>query len=462
MRPTTSMLRHLITTAVLAAAAIAQTPFTLGNLVVVRVGDGVSPLSNASTATFLDEYTPGGVLVQSLPLPTAASGTNLPLTNSGTATSEGFVTVSANGIYLLVAGYGIAPGTASVPASTTATTPRVIGRIDLAGNVDTSTALTDAFSGGNPRCAASDDGQRFWLSGSNEVVRFVPAPGSTTSLAIGTSPANNRVLNVYDNQLYGSANSGSFRNVYALGTGLPTGPGQTSVLLPGLPSVSGQSVYDFHFASPTTLYLADDNTNGTGGIQKWTLVGGLWTLQYSFALSATSGCRGLTGYTQNGVTTLWATANNSGGTHLITVTDTGAASTVTSLLTAATNTAFRGVRHLAPPSTLQRLPAACGTAGISAVGTGQIGTDVTTTIQTPAGIPFIGYGLQPLGIPFCNCTVVHDFLVLLGGPQHTFPLPNNPGVIGLSVFVQGLDFLAPGGCPDPLFTLTDGYVFTVQ
>src|SRR5688572_20655429 len=205
MRPPTSMLRHLCTTALLAAAAIAQTPFTLGNLVVVRVGDGAVPLTSASAATFLDEYTPAGVLVQSLPLPTTASGTNLPLTNSGSANSEGFLTVSANGVYLLVFGYGAAPGTASIPGSTTATTPRVIGRIDLAGNIDTSTALTDAFSGGNPRSVASDDGQRFWIAGSNDFVRFVGATGSTTSLAIGTAPANNRVLNVYDNQLYGTA-----------------------------------------------------------------------------------------------------------------------------------------------------------------------------------------------------------------------------------------------------------------
>src|SRR5437762_199335 len=65
--------------------------FILGDLVVVRVGDGTAALSSAATATFLDEYTPGGVLVQTIPLPTALSGLNQPFTLSGSATSEGFL-----------------------------------------------------------------------------------------------------------------------------------------------------------------------------------------------------------------------------------------------------------------------------------------------------------------------------------------------------------------------------------
>src|SRR5204862_396716 len=54
-------LRPLAGAAVLAAAALAQSPLTIGNLFVVRVGDGTAALSSASTATFVDEYTPGGV-----------------------------------------------------------------------------------------------------------------------------------------------------------------------------------------------------------------------------------------------------------------------------------------------------------------------------------------------------------------------------------------------------------------
>jgi hypothetical protein len=449
--------------AFLTFAAMAQGPITIGNLVVVRVGDGAAALSNASTATFLDEYTPSGVFVQSIPMPTTASGANQPLTNSGTATSEGFVTVSTNGLYLLLGGYAVPTGVASIATTPNPPNGRVIGRIDLAGNVDTSTVLGDAYNNGNIRSVASDDGQRFWTSGSNEGVRFVANLGAATSLVIGGNPVNNRVVNLYNGQLYASANSGAFRNVFTIGTGLSTLPGQVATLLPGLPSVTGQSVYDFHFASPTVLYLADDNTNGSGGIQKWELIAGTWTFQYAFAFSATHGCRGLTGFTQNGVTTLWATANTgTSSTTLVTVVDTGPASVVSSLATPATNTAFRGVRYVGLPTTLTRIPATCGAADIIATGTGQIGTDVTTTVLNPLGIPFVGYGVLPLSAPFCNCTIVHEFAVLFTGPQHTFPIPNNPTLMGIAVYSQGLDFLAPGGCPDPLLTLTDGYAFIVQ
>ncbi|HKO57190.1 MAG TPA: hypothetical protein VJ276_15040, partial [Thermoanaerobaculia bacterium] len=53
----------------LAAAA----PFTNGSVVVVRVGDGVTALSGNSAPAFLDEYSPAGTLIQSIPLPTAVA-----------------------------------------------------------------------------------------------------------------------------------------------------------------------------------------------------------------------------------------------------------------------------------------------------------------------------------------------------------------------------------------------------
>src|ERR1043166_9690103 len=55
-------------------------PFTSGNLVVYRVGDGSAPLSANAAAVFVDEYTPAGVLVQSITLPTAVNGSNKRLT----------------------------------------------------------------------------------------------------------------------------------------------------------------------------------------------------------------------------------------------------------------------------------------------------------------------------------------------------------------------------------------------
>jgi hypothetical protein len=450
----------------LAALGAAQGPLTYGNVVVVRVGDGSAPLTNASTPTFLDEYTPAGAFVQSIPLPTAVSGLNQPCTNSGTATSEGFLNVSTNGFYLLVGGYGVAPGTASVAASTNPPVPRVIARVDVLGQVDTTTALGDAYSTRNIRSVASDNGNRFWMTGSSEGIRHVANLGDTTSLAISLTPLNNRVVNIYNGQLYCTASSAGFFGVASVGTGLPTGTGQVSTTLNGFPLAAGPSAYDYFFANPNTLYVADDG-GGTlppnpPGIQKWTQSGGLWTMQYVMALGPATGCRGLTGFVQNGVTTLWATANSATSTQLVRVVDTGPGSVVTSIATPAPNTAFRGVRHLALPSTLQRFPHSCGAADIIATGNGQIGTDVITTILNPVGFGFIGYGVTAIGFPFCNCTIAHEFSLLLLGPSHTLSLPFNPTFIGIPLFIQGLDFLAPGGCPDPMFTLTDSYAFVVQ
>ena len=460
-------LRPLFALATLAAFVSAQTPITPGNIIVHRVGDGSSTLSNSAAPVFIDEYTTTGTLVQSIAMPTVAGGLNqpFPFTNSGSATSEGFLNISSDGLYVLIAGYGAIPGTATLPASVSTTVPRVIARIDLAGTIDTTTALTDAFSGGNPRGVASDDGNRFWITGSNEAVRFVANLGATSSTVIGTSPANVRVANVYNEQLYCSANSGAFRNVFTVGTGLPTTSGAVSTLLPGLPSVTGQSVYDFHFASPNTLYTADDNTNGQGGIRKWTYDGltSTWVLQYVLAPSATSGCLGLTGFSQNGVTTLWTTVKTTSGTYLASLVDVGAGSTFTTLVTPTTNTAFRGVRYFGLPTTISRIPVGCGATGIKVTGNAQIGTDVTVTITNSfVGLGYVGFSLVPLGAPFCNCTFVHDWSLIFPGVQVTATVPYNVGFIGVPVFIQGLDLFAPAGCPDPTLTLTDGFSAVLQ
>jgi hypothetical protein len=299
-------------------------------------------------------------------------------------------------------------------------------------------------------------------------VRYV-ALGTSTSVGLNAgAPSNVRVVGIYNGQLYSSSASTVYQSVCTVGVGLPTTPGQSIAVLPGLPTSSlpapGPSAYDFHFASPTRLYIADDRSSGQGGIQRYDLVGGTWTLAYTLAPSATSGCRGLSGFSQGGVTTLWATTTNN---LLVTVTDTGAASTFTTLATAPVNTAFRGLRYLPEPTTLQRLPGGCGTADIIAIGNGQIGTDVITTVLNPAGFGFVGYGLNAQSLPLfvfgCpSCIALHDFTFLAGGPQHILSLPNQPSLINLSVRLQGIDFLAPGPCTDPLLSLTDGYQFTIQ
>src|SRR5262249_44078950 len=89
------------------SVSAAATPFTPGNIVIYRVGTGTGSLVNTGNAVFLDEFTPAGALVQSVPLPTVASGLTqpFPLIASGTATSEGLLTRSTDGRYVIVPGY---------------------------------------------------------------------------------------------------------------------------------------------------------------------------------------------------------------------------------------------------------------------------------------------------------------------------------------------------------------------
>jgi len=114
------------------------------------------------------------------------------------------------------------------------------------------------------------------------------------------------------------------------------------------------SSYDFWFKDANTLYVADDGTaaNG-GGIQKWTLSGGTWSLAYTLLNNGTTttAARGLTGTVDgSGNAVLYATTGTSSSANgLISVIDTGAGASATTIATAATSEVFRGVELLVVP-----------------------------------------------------------------------------------------------------------------
>ena len=104
------------------------------SIVVVRLGDGSGAIGSTGTAVFLDEYTTAGAFVQSIPLPTTTVGSNRRFVNSGSATSEGLMTLSSSGTYLVLAGYDAAVGTASITSSSSAAVNRVIAVVDVHRN----------------------------------------------------------------------------------------------------------------------------------------------------------------------------------------------------------------------------------------------------------------------------------------------------------------------------------------
>lgn len=320
--------------------------FTPGNIVVYRLGDGSAALTNAATAVFLDEYTPSGTLVQSIPLPTAVAGAQRRLTGSGTSTSDGLISRSADGGCILVAGYDAALGTTSVTGTTSAVANRIIGVVRADGTADTSTVFASNYSANNFRSAASTNCTDLWAAGGTDGVRYTTI-GGTTNTQVSSTVTNLRQINIAGGQLYVSTGSGSTVRLGTVGTGTPTAAAQTITQLPGLPTTG--SPYSFFFADLSagvsgvdTLYVADEGTGAGLGLQKYSLVGGTWVANGS--ISGT-GIRGLTGVVTGNSVALYA-VNVAGA--LVTVIDaTGYNATVsgafTNVASAGTNRIFRGV-----------------------------------------------------------------------------------------------------------------------
>jgi len=347
-------MRRILPAALLAAtlgSGVEAAPIGQGNLLVYRVGTG-SALTSAAQAVFLDEYTSSGSFVQSIAMPTAVSGSNKMLTASGTATSEGELTISPNGQFIALTGYNAAAGTASVAGTASATVSRTVGIVNRSGAVDTSTSL-NAFSANNIRSAVTSDGNQIWLSGANSGVLTTTVGSTGTSFtAVATTVANTRQLEIFGGQLRVSTSSGSAVRVGAVGSGLPTTSGQSIVNLPGFPTTG--SPYAFYMADLSTgvagldtLYVADDGA----GVTKYSFNGTNWSSKGTVGAAADS-YRGLTGaVTGNGVQ-LFATRKGgsaaAGGGELVSFLDASGydgtlVAPINLLAAAGANTAFRGV-----------------------------------------------------------------------------------------------------------------------
>ena len=322
-------------------------PFTPGNVVVYRVGDGSRALASTGNPVFLDEYRPDGQLVQSLPMPTQTNGAHQPFAGGGTATSEGWLTRSENKRCLLVPGYGRDPAITSGNLVSAAGLSRVVGVVAHTGDIDTTTALTDLATGTNNfRGAASTDCTSLWVASSLDGTRAATI-GASASVAVAATPAGGRTVAVHDGQLYNASNTGSntYKGINRIGTGTPA-TAATATRLPGLTDALTPSPYGFAFADldgtpgADTLYVADDSV----GVTKFSLVAGAWVSNGTVGTGADA-YRGLAAVVQGGTVTLYATRNAS---DLVAWVDAsgynGAFSgTPAVLASAGANQAFRGV-----------------------------------------------------------------------------------------------------------------------
>ncbi len=336
--------------------------------VALRLGTGAAALSNAATPGFLEEYTLDGKLFAVPTNPVALPTTGNRLTFSGTATSEGGLSRSLDGKFITLAGYDADVGTASIANSPSNTTKRAIGRLDRAHSVDATTKLETAFSNNNVRSACSTDGVQLWAAGPGNAAAggvWNTTLGSTgAGVQVVAAPTNVRTCHFYLGRFYAATSSGAFVSVFQTSDAIPTTAGQTSTTLTGLPTASGPSPYSFVVldtngdTTPDLIYIADDRTNGPGGVSKWTSADGVtWAAgtPANISLGANLGARGLAGDVQNGVVTLLASSTSAGANAIFKITDTlagGEPPVVAEIVKTPASTVFRGVAmgtRLPPP-----------------------------------------------------------------------------------------------------------------
>ncbi len=315
-----------------------QVPFSTGNLVVFRSGDGAAALSTASTVVYLEEITVAGAPVQSFALPN--SGPNM-LTTAGSSGTEGQITLSPDNNYLIIAGYNVAAGTPAVGGTASSTVNRKLLRIDNLWNFTPLLSAT-AFSTSSIRCGVTS-GTDFWASGTGATgTNGVQYFGNGTPCQVSSTMTNLRAINIYNGQLYFSTGS-SPTGIYQVGTGLPITTGTTSTMvIAGVGTSPSPNAFAFNAANDI-CYVADDRTSASGGgVQRYTRSGVVWSLAYTLSVG-TTGARGLTVDWTGASPVIYATTTESTANKVIKLIDTGSGATPVTLYTAAALTAFKGI-----------------------------------------------------------------------------------------------------------------------
>jgi hypothetical protein len=348
---------------------------TVGNILVERLGNGTTALSNAATDIAVLEFTTSGSAIQTISFPSTGATQQ---TDSGSASSNGYLN-SYNG-FVAVTGNNSSAGTASVAGLNTKVTSvldntgAVVNRTTYPTGGPTGTPVSP-FSGNNLRSAIATGSNTFYASGA---ASGTPNTGGVwysdgasftqiSSTATG-QPTNLRNVEIFNNQLYVSSSSSGFLGISKIGTGLSTTSGQTVSL--EINMGTGASPYGFVMFDTNrdslldTAFIADDRASAGGGLQKWTFNGTAWVNSYSLRfdaaagnLSATAssgfvGIRGLTGGYDDttGAFSLFATTTETASNRIVSVLDNGATpTTYTTLASAGANNVFRGIDIVTVP-----------------------------------------------------------------------------------------------------------------
>ena len=364
---------------------------TTGNAVATDANLGVftnsKPDGNfglTSALTLVQVNPNSGAISAPLVLPTSQIVTSFP------SKSEGSLYLTQNGQGLTITGYDVAASgrnpvgaidvsnsSTSVTSSAEATAAKnangVVNRTVAQINGIGSVATTDytAYSGNNGRGAIQYNGQYYLVGNGNvggtgvELLNPANPATQTTTIPNTTQIGNYDITQngyasdkaikdnnfrgeiIYKDTLYVTKGSGSngIDTVYQVGaTGALANGAQLPAnapinILPGFPTGLARTSADFtpfglFFANDTTLYVSDEGT-GTAtdlsqhaGLQKWSLVGGTWVLDYTLrsGLAGTTQTYSATGFTgkvtENGLRDITGVVNGDGTVTIYGVTST--------------------------------------------------------------------------------------------------------------------------------------------
>ena len=108
---------------------------------------------------------------------------------------------------------------------------------------------------------------------------------------------------------------------------------------------------------------------------------------------------------------------------------------------------------------LSRQVHGCATTTIGVTGNPTIGYQIEYTLGGYTGFPFVGYGLTNPAVPFCGCTVGHEWAVAELGPVTHLTIPPDASLVGMHVYAQGMDF---GGLGSTCSWLQLGLTDTIE
>ena len=327
----------------LVSPAFSTAVFGTGDLIVLQVGNG--SIASTGAPGFLNDYSPfGGASLLQIALPTTGSNALV----FGASSFGGVLSLSANGRVLVVEGYNVPVGSSSAAVDSSSTSgagavPRAVGSLGADGKFMLNVTTTK-FSTSTIRSAVTDGNGNFWAGGGSSGVAYLGTNSPTATLSTVSSAT--RDLALVNGSIY-FTETGSGLGVMAF-TGAPQTAATPVMILSTAGTGTGTaSPKGFAFNPALTIaYVADTRTASTGGgIQRFNWNGSAWVYAYTLGNNLTSSkvVNDLAVDFSGPNPLLYATTGESTGNHLVTVTDTGATAAYTSLETAPSGDAFRGV-----------------------------------------------------------------------------------------------------------------------